>query len=326
MKQLLKKYLGRITENIAFKINQKISENITLADNIAYRVVLETALNDKSGKSPDEIFYGMTEACWFWFNTEGIRKNSTLAALLPGMPDEYTQEMYTGAKGDATLAEAFFYYKIVKEQYQKYNGDISHVRNMLDFGCGWGRTIRFFLKDVISSKIFGCDPVPEMIKLCKDYNKWCNFESINITPPSLFQDSNFDLIYSYSVLTHVSEESHLMIIDEIFRLLRPGGIYITTTRSRKFIEYCPKIKERSDFDTMNPGPKSSAFAFPDTQQSLFIFDEGSFCHHSFNDKNWPHWGESAIPKKYVREKWKQFKFLDYLEIEMQNIIIVQKPA
>jgi len=82
---------------------------------------------------------------------------------------------------------------------------------------------------------------------------------------------------------------------------------------------------KKDFGTLNSGQKGSSHAFPDTEQSLRVYDAGLYCHHSFNMESWPYWGETAIPKKYVLDNWgKIFTFLDYLE-SGQNVIIVQKP-
>ena len=328
MKQVIKGYVDKIMERVTNRLIKKTLENGSLASNISYKVALETVWPAATDKKPNEIFRGVSDDFWFWLNTEGVRRNAPLRNMLPGTPDAYTQEMFTGDKGDSTLSEAFYYYKVFKEQYNKYRGDLSDAHSILDFGCGWGRFIRFFLKDAEASKIWGCDPVPEMIELNKKQNKWCNFQLIDASPPTPFQDNTFDLIYSFSVFSHLSEERHLSILAEINRILRPGGLYITTTRNRRFINFCAEMKKRSDLSNMNEGPRSSSNAFADTQQSLSIFDQGLYCHYSFNDPKWPYWGETAIPKKYVLDHWTQsFTFLDFLDIDTQyqNVIVVQKP-
>ena len=327
MKQLIKKYINRLTDNVAHKIIIKSTENASFVDNVAFRAASETILkNTTAFSTPDEIFYGISDDFWFWLNTEGVRKNSMLRKILPGTPANDIQEFFTGSHGDQSLKEGFGYYKVIKDQYQKYNGDIARAHNILDFGCGWGRIIRFFIKDIQSSKIWGCDPEEEMIKICKEQNKYCNFECIKSYPPTSFHDNTFDLIYSYSVFSHLSEDLHLRILQEIKRILRPGGIYITTTRKRDFIEECAVLRERKDLWTLNSAVSGSSLAFPDTKHSQSVFDQGLYCHHSFNDKNWPFWGETAIPKKYVLDHWTMtFKFLDFIEEYGQNVIIVQKP-
>jgi SAM-dependent methyltransferase len=326
MKHLIKKYVNRISEDIASRANQKNEQSTTFARNISFRTASEIILNYSNFRSkPNEVFYGISDEFWFWLHTEGVRINEKLGKYLPGVPDEYTQEIFTGNKGDTTLAEAFNYYKIFKQNFEKYKGEFSNAHNILDFGCGWGRIIRYFIKDIDPSRIWGCDPVSDMVDLCKQQNAWCNFQHIATTPPTSFEDNTFDLIYSYSVFSHLSEDFHLLLLPEIKRILRPGGIYMTTTRNRQFIMDCAEMRKREDLDAMNPGPRSSSQAFLDTQKSLSEYDNGLFTHHNFNDVLWPYWGETAIPRQYVENTWKKdFKILDFLELDMQNVIIVQK--
>ncbi len=326
MKQTVKTYVDRLTDYISRNLKDKISGDISLADTIAYRSVLETFLvKNDIGKAPDEIFYGIGDDFWFWLNTEGVRRNARLSRILPGLPNEDMQQTYSGAEGDATLLQAFNFYKIYKEKYEKYKGDLALADNILDFGCGWGRIMRFFLKDLHHSKIWGCDPVAEMIKFCKEENKWCNFEPINTNPPTPFQENTFDMIYSFSVFSHLSEDFHLELLKEIKRILKPGGIYMTTTLRREYFEYCAQLKKRKDFATLHVATSGSSVAFPNTQKTTMEYDQGLYCHHSFSTKEWPYWGDTAIPKKYVTDCWTQlFTFLDYIENDIQNIIIVQK--
>jgi ubiquinone/menaquinone biosynthesis C-methylase UbiE len=290
----------------ARRTEKRNKEKELSTQNLAFRVSLETLLNYNSmGKSPCEIFYGISDQFWYWLNTEGMRHHAGLCKVLPGVADENTQEMYTGKKGDSTLWEGFYYYTLFKKYYEKYCGYISTAK-ILDFGCGWGRIIRYFIKDISPENLWGCDPVPEMIQLCKEQNKCANFELINSNPPTSFDNNTFDLVYSFSVFSHLSEDFHFKLLGEIKRILKPGGIYMTTTRNRAFISEC------REFDNKN--------------KSLSEYDAGLYCHHNFAHEKWPYWGESSIPKQYVQENWtEEFTVLDYIEDNFQNLIIIQKP-
>ena len=94
-------------------------------------------------------------------NTTGRRRRKAIARLLPKMPEVSIQELYTGSSGDVTLREGFDAYKIFKNSYETYVGPIGSCRAVLDFGCGWGRIIRFFLKDVEPERLSGVDHAPQ---------------------------------------------------------------------------------------------------------------------------------------------------------------------
>jgi SAM-dependent methyltransferase len=307
VKQFIRNSSHKIFGDGSDKIKKLHDAEEVFTENLAFRISLETMLNmNNVGKSPFEIFFGITDQFWFWLNTEGIRKNATLRNLLPGIADEETQKMFTGKTGDRTLWEGFYYYRLFKEHFEKYKGNISSAK-ILDFGCGWGRIIRYFIKDIPASNLWGCDPTSEMITLCNEQNKWANFETINPDPPTPFEENSFDMIYSFSVFSHLSEDFHYKVLQEIKRILKPGGIYMTTTRNRDFI-------------------LDGNSGFTDIPNSLSLYDKGSYVHLSHNSDKWRYWGESAISKQYVQDCWtNEFTFLDYIEDNFQNLIIIQKP-
>src|SRR5262249_44602597 len=138
----------------------------SFADGVAYRVALETILNDSAiEKRPDQLFSGITDEFWFWLHTEGYRRNRLLRRILPGVPDENVQLMFTGNKGDLVLREGFDAYSLFTELYENLAGPVAQCKSVLDFGCGWGRIIRFFMKDIEPSRLWGSDPVEEMIRV-----------------------------------------------------------------------------------------------------------------------------------------------------------------
>jgi SAM-dependent methyltransferase len=245
------------------------------------------------------------------------------------MPDEDIQLMFTGNTGDVTLREGFSAYQVFKELCERHVGPLAQCGSVLDFGCGWGRIIRFFLKDLGPNHLWGADPVEGMIDFCKKTNPWCQFSIIEHNPPTQFRANTFDLIYSFSVFSHLSEPMQLSWLAELHRILKPGGILIATTRDRDFIRWCADLRSRTNLDTMHPGPKSSAAAFLDTDSAVAEYDGGKFCFsQNGHEGDWSHWGEAAIPKDYVLKEWtKWFTLLEYIDDRnrcSQNVIAVRK--
>lgn len=296
-----------------------------LANNDSHQASLDKLLRRLTPDSkPNELFANIDDDFWFWLYTEGYRRNPALKAILPGMPDEKIQLTYTGDKGDPVLKDAHSAYRLFKQLYEIYAGSLAECHNIMDFGCGWGRILRFFLKDVAPSTLWGVDPIEEMIHLCKQDNKWSNFEVINTKPPIQFQDNTFDLIYSFSVFSHLSEEMHQNWLVELHRILKPGGILIATTRGRDFIELSATPMKYENIDR-------ALSLFPNTQQSLSDFDSGQYCFSQIvHEGEWSYWGETAIPRNYVLNNWTQwFTFLEYIDDRnrcSQNVIVMSKPA
>lgn len=182
----------------------------------------------------------------------------------------------------------------------------------MDFGCGWGRIIRFFLKDVELGGLWGIDCYKEAVEICRNSNLGCNFESIDVMPPTRFPEDFFDAIYLFSVFSNLSEEAHREWLLEFRRILKPGGIVIATTRPRSFITECGALRKAGGLKEFQHGAVAS---FQNVNKSLLAYDKGRFCHSPAGGGgvlSASFYGETAIPKQYVMENWtKLFSFVDY---------------
>ncbi len=319
-------------EKLAERISRRLADNGNFVETVAYRVALETVLSHSGADAiPSEIFRGISDEFWLWLHTEGYRRSHSLRTVLPAVADEDIQLRFTGDKGDGVLKGGHSAYLLFRDLYEKHGGSLRQCDRVLDFGCGWGRIIRFFIRELDASRLWGCDPVEEMIELCKKQNKWCNFQKIATKPPTPFDSDSFDLIYGYSVFSHLSEEMHRSCLLELRRILKPGGVLIMTTRSRDFIERCADMRKRPDQYAAHSGPRSSASAFPDTSGSLALYDSGGYCFTQLvQEGEWSYWGEAAIPKSYVLKHWTpHFTLLDYVDDRgkcEQDVIVVRKPS
>jgi len=288
------------------------------------RRLLEPGLD----KTPRQLFGGVDDDYWLWLLTEGYRKYPELQKILPGMPEERVQLQSNGLSGDVALRDAWNFYKVMKGIYAKHAGNLADARVIVDFGVGWARMIRFFLKDVEPQTLWGIDHYDKVIEVSKQTCKWGNFELIAPFPPTKFADASVDLVYAYSVFSHLSEEAHLKWIAEFGRILRPGGMLIATTWARDFLLRCRAARKdtRPEFWTTHL-PR----IFVDTDRWLAHYDNGGYCYETdvaqYGDV--AHYlGETAIPKAYVQQQWgKHLQFVDFIDdhkVTPQNIIVMKK--
>ena len=273
---------------------------------------------------PNRVFGGVDDERWLWYNTASSRRFATFRSILPTLPDEQTQIDFIGSAGDAALGEAFNTYVLIKTLAAKHGRPIDRTTKILDFGCGWGRTLRFFMKDVPAAQLTGIDVMPRAIELSKANNPWCNFELSAALPPTRFADESFDLIYLYSVFSHLSEEAHLLWLAEFQRILTRGGILIATTWPREYIEKCERARN-GDTRSTHPG---SLLSFTDTAESLRRYDRGEFCHSPVGGGEalpGSFYGESCIPADYVKKNWTRFfEFRDFISSGREQAVIVAR--
>lgn len=111
---------------------------------------------------------------------------------------------------------------------------LSDFDNILDFGCGCGRTIMQW--DLASLKrLTGCDVDGSAIGWLRGAypigaHPNLSFEQTRFDPPLPFTDGQFDLIYSVSIFTHLSGDDSAMWLAELARVTRPGGIALITVQ------------------------------------------------------------------------------------------------
>jgi SAM-dependent methyltransferase len=252
---------------------------------------------------PSEVFGGVSDEFWLWINTEGYRRSAASRAFLPGLPQEDVQRRFTNKSNDDALVEAFEIYRLVRDLFERHVGALAEAEGVLDFGCGWGRVIRFFLKDLEHDRLTGAEYDGELVDFCKASNPWCTFIHSEAEPPLPFGDAQFSCIYAYSVFSHFSESMHLAWLRELKRVLRPGGALMLSIRPRSFIEYLGMIRAQEqevEFPVL-------LGMFPETEEELARYDAGEYCYTPYDPSRpdaW--WGEACIPPAYIEREWGRF--------------------
>jgi SAM-dependent methyltransferase len=103
---------------------------------------------------------------------------------------------------------------------------------ILDFGCGCGRVARQWHEMDVG--LHGCDVNPKMIDWCRR-NLRGRFDTNALEPPLPYPDSSFGLVYAFSVFTHLPERLQHAWIDEMERVLRPGGFLLFSTLGEYYV-------------------------------------------------------------------------------------------
>lgn len=95
---------------------------------------------------------------------------------------------------------------------------------LLEWGCGLGR-LAVHLNGQYTYT--GADIDKGSVAWCRE-NLEGRFAINTPQPPLPFARDSFDVVYAVSIFTHLSERAHLAWRDEIFRVLKPGGIFVFT--------------------------------------------------------------------------------------------------
>jgi len=128
---------------------------------------------------------------------------------------------------------------------KKHNLKIEQFESVLDFGCGVGRVMRNW-HATPGPNWHGTDYNPELINWCKNNLKFAEFRINELGGQLPYEPESFDFIYVFSVFTHLNEPLQFFWINELSRVLKPGGYLYFTTHGEYYLSEL-NDKEREQF-------------------------------------------------------------------------------
>lgn len=190
---------------------------------------------------------------------------------LPHMPSTELQINTVGQSGAGAMEEAWLCAVQCLARFRNAPNWANPGRNLLDFGTGWARIARCFLRDFDAENILGIDVDPDFIAVCNDSFPGPRFLKCSALPPLEIEDVSIDFIVSYSVFCHLSETACWQWINES-AILRPGGMAALTKRGRWFFDYAAGV---SGADSYAVGV---AAMFPNFDDAKAQYDQGQLVH------------------------------------------------
>ena len=129
--------------------------------------------------------------------------------------------------------------------------------DLLEVGCGEGRGVELLMKG--SASYTAIDKIGEVVERLGTKYPDGKFIQANIPPFKEIEDDRYDLITSFQVIEHIKNDR--LFLQEIYRVLKPGGTALITT---------PNIKKTL---TRNPWHVREYTATQLTDLAKSIFDE-----------------------------------------------------
>jgi SAM-dependent methyltransferase len=115
---------------------------------------------------------------------------------------------------------------------------------ILDFGCGPGRTLHWWMQHQPRPILHGTDIDREAVDWARQ-NLPVSLAHNEPRPPLPYADAAFDVIYSISVFTHLDEQYQDAWLAELRRVLKPDGVALLSVRSEQDLASRPAaLQER----------------------------------------------------------------------------------
>ena len=244
--------------------------------------------------------------CWYVGLREARYVKKT--GFLPPLPPAYLRYRVHGSlRVDEFRKVGRRCSEDIEATLKKIDKDPDSFQNVLDFGCGCGRTLVWLKDRVQLPQLYGTDIDNEAISWCRENLSFAKFGANNPLPPLQYPPETFDLIYAISVFTHLDEDYQFRWLNELKRVTTPKGIILLTVNGRRL------WKDLRHEDIIDIEKRGFKFVTSNTMRGIF-----------------PEWYQNAYHKKqYILNCYSTyFQVLDYIPGGMNNrqdVVILQKP-
>jgi ubiquinone/menaquinone biosynthesis C-methylase UbiE len=150
-------------------------------------------------------------------------------------PPSELQDGTHGSSGETALREAAEFYKFVAS-HEFFPRKAVSGTNFLDFGTGWGRIARLFLRDFDLDGFFAFEPHHTSSYRTRLLNPYlCVFTGGEL-PDQKLPGQCFDVVVGWSVFSHLSEHSTAAWLEELARVTRKDGYCVFSAFGARFLD------------------------------------------------------------------------------------------
>lgn len=146
--------------------------------------------------------------------------------LVRAAPPEDVHAMARGVlthAGDPMIAD------MVAAAFAESGLPIPDAGTLFDFGCSSGRVLRVLAAYRPDLDAVGCDPNPGAIAWADEHLPMARFFASPLAPPLALGDAEVDRAFAISIWSHFDAASALAWLQEMHRVIRPGGALLLTT-------------------------------------------------------------------------------------------------
>jgi SAM-dependent methyltransferase len=137
--------------------------------------------------------------------------------------------------------------EIIRAAAERNGSPLESAGSLLDFGCGCGRVLRHWA-GLERAAVFGSDYNEGLAAWCAANLPFATVSVNELAPPLHYEDGQFGLVYAISVFTHLPHDLERAWIDELSRIVAPGGLLLVTTHGDSYADRLDAT-ERAAYDS-----------------------------------------------------------------------------
>jgi SAM-dependent methyltransferase len=201
-----------------------------------------TRLNDEHrwawDQSTPEQRMRLTLAMGLLYGVEGVSERTGLSAA---EPPSTVHSMVRGIVADT--GGSYYLSDMVAEMLQEIGRPLPAGAKALDFSCSSGRVVRPLAAALPQVTWYGCDPNGAAIEWASSHLAGTEFFTSGILPPLPFSDADLQLAFAISVWSHFNAASGLRWLEEMSRVVAPGGHLLLTTHGMNSCAWFSQVRD-----------------------------------------------------------------------------------
>lgn len=269
----------------------------------------------------------LSDEAWLQLLNRSIDEAVIDGIAFPRFPPPQLQANFVGSANGDALQEAYTFISLFRGYAKALGSPIGRDTRLLDFGCGWGRFLRFFWKDLAPGNLHGCDVNSAILEVCRQTCVPGDLRHISPGGSLPYEDGSLDAVMAYSVFTHLPETEHLLWMREFKRVTPPGAVVALTLEPRRFLDFIESIPLETQ-STWHQCLRRFAPQIPELRKR---FDRGEVAYLPTGggpELDASHYGDAVVPLSFIEQNWgPEFKVCDYIDDPIrfwQAVLILQR--
>jgi len=244
------------------------------------------------------------------YGVDGVEAKTRLSRAAPPVG------VHAMAHGSMAAGGSYYYADVVLEAVRDCGVDPANLDRVLDFGCSSGRVVRVLQAALPEVEWHGCDPIVPAIEWAQANLPGIQFVASHAEPPLPYEAGAFDCAYAISIWSHFSERAALRWLEEMRRVIRPGGVLVLTVQGPHSLSQFRSLWWNEDLTSVGA----------DLYSRGFHFAEG--LAHGDHGLESPHWGMAFLTAEWLlansTPSWAVLKLAIGRAEHNQDVVVLER--
>jgi SAM-dependent methyltransferase len=165
----------------------------------------------------------------------GVAEATGLRAAMP------PAEVHAMAHTPHATGGPIVYGDILEAAFAAVGAPLAAGATVLDFGCSSGRVVRVLHAWEPGLDLLGCDPNGPAVAWAREHLPGIRFATSPTAPPLDLPDASVDAAFAISIWSHFDAGPARAWLDELARVVRPGGHLLLTTQGWQSVAYFARL-------------------------------------------------------------------------------------